>query len=103
MCNSVISIKQMLLFYNVIISSLIFSAIFRRQIQFKQFRKWVNFILVRVDLTKPIAGTAVDGTVKNLTDLAFSSSKSTVQVQWDYFYDRESGIREYDILVARKG
>ncbi|XP_053400990.1 uncharacterized protein LOC123541000 [Mercenaria mercenaria] len=57
---------------------------------------------VRVDLTKPVKGKAVDGNINNLTDVQYSSSKSTVQLQWDHFYDPESGIREYDVQIARR-
>ncbi|XP_060596420.1 uncharacterized protein LOC132750448 [Ruditapes philippinarum] len=57
---------------------------------------------VRVDLTKPERGISVDGNFANFSDMQYSSSKSTVQCQWDHFYDPESGIREYDVQVERK-
>lgn len=77
---------------------------------FSQFKKrtyifgyaYFSALSVRVDLTKPDSGIAVDGIKEGFTDLRYSPSKSTVQLQWDNFYDPESGIREYDVQVARK-
>ena len=55
-----------------------------------------------MDLTPPIAGLVVDGDLPQFKDKVFSSSKSTVNLQWKDFYDPESGIREYKIDVLRK-
>ncbi|WAR05119.1 hypothetical protein MAR_020488, partial [Mya arenaria] len=56
---------------------------------------------VRVDLTEPLAGNVIDGALSDFKDKKYSHSKSTVQVQWNNFYDPESGIRSYSASVEK--
>ena len=44
----------------------------------------------------------VDGVDESYEDVVFSSSKSTVGVQWEGFADPESGIREYAVKISKK-
>lgn len=62
---------------------------------------WI--ISVVIDLTPPEPGTLVDGTSVNFSDLEFSSSKSSVELQWGGFSDPESGIKKFDVKVMKQG
>ena len=53
---------------------------------------------MRVDNTPPVPGTVYDGIV-NSVDQSYSSSLTTVEANWNGFYDYESSIASYTITV----
>lgn len=55
-------------------------------------------VLVRVDITPPVPGYAVDGFDLE-ANTAFSSETATKGVSWDNFTDLESGIEKYLVSV----
>ena len=61
-----------------------------------------NTFSVVIDLSPPISGIVVDGIKQNFDDVQFSSSKSSVEVQWDRFSDPESGIKEYSVKISKQ-
>ncbi|XP_013400547.1 uncharacterized protein LOC106166509 [Lingula anatina] len=53
---------------------------------------------ILIDLTTPVAGWAVDGLNLN-QNIDFSAETATVSSAWDGFYDPESGIDHYEVIV----
>lgn len=56
---------------------------------------------VRVDNTPPVAGIVYDGLIINV-DQSYSSSLTTVEANWNGFYDYESSVARYTITVYRQ-
>ena len=56
---------------------------------------------VRVDVTPPVSGVVYDGPVDNV-DQSYSSSLTTVEANWNGFYDYESSIAQYTVAVYRQ-
>lgn len=56
---------------------------------------------VRVDITPPSLGSVYDGLVNNV-DQSYSNSLTTVEANWNGFYDYESSISHYTITVYRQ-
>ena len=54
-----------------------------------------------IDLTPPVAGTVIDGTIEGFTDLAYSASIARVSLQWKDFEDPESGILSYSVCILK--
>ena len=54
-----------------------------------------------IDLTPPVAGTVIDGTLEGFTDLAYSASIARVSLQWKDFEDPESGILSYSVCILK--
>lgn len=55
-----------------------------------------------IDTSPPMSGVVVDGRLNSFIDQNFSSSKSSVELQWDGFSDPESGIKEYAVKVIKR-
>ena len=49
-----------------------------------------------------MSGIVVDGRLNSFVDQEYSSSKSSVELQWDGFSDPESGIKEYAVKVSKQ-
>lgn len=58
-------------------------------------------LAVRVDVTQPVSGVVYDGPIKNV-DQSYSSSLTTVEANWNRFYDYESSIAQYTVAVYRQ-
>jgi hypothetical protein len=58
-------------------------------------------LAVRVDITPPVSGVVYDGAVENI-DQSYSSSLTTVEANWNRFYDYESSIAQYTVAVYRR-
>ena len=54
-----------------------------------------------IDLTPPVEGTVIDGDKDGFTDLAYSASTARVSLQWQGFFDPESGIDSFSVKVLR--
>lgn len=59
------------------------------------------FHVVRTDVTEPVPGVIYDGPTDSV-DRAFSSSLTTVEANWNGFYDYESSIAQYTVTVSRR-
>lgn len=56
---------------------------------------------VLIDLSPPEPGAVVDGRLDHFEDLEFSSSKSSVDLQWKKSSDSESGIKQQDVKISK--
>ena len=58
------------------------------------------YVSVTIDLSPPEPGEIVDGTNDAFEDLKYSSSSSSVSVQWRNFADQESNISDYAVKIS---
>ena len=58
-------------------------------------------IAVRVDISPPVTGVVRDGILSDV-DQSYSSSLTTVEANWNGFYDYESSIAQYAVSVYRQ-
>ena len=58
-------------------------------------------LAVRVDTTQPVSGVVYDGPIVKV-DQSYSSSLTTVEANWNGFYDYESSIAQYTVAVYRR-
>ena len=59
------------------------------------------FFAVRIDISEPVIGVVYDGILSNV-DQSYSSSLTTVEANWNGFYDYESSIAQYTVSVYRQ-
>lgn len=58
-------------------------------------------LAVRVDVTQAVSGVVYDGPIENI-DQSYSNSLTTVEANWNGFYDYESSIAQYTVAVYRR-
>ena len=56
---------------------------------------------MRIDISQPVTGVVYNGIISNV-DQSYSSSLTTVEANWNGFYDYESSITQYIVSVYRQ-